>query len=290
MPNGSGTRSCAEYIMTALTTYWRVFVTFARNSLVRDMTFRGNFIIDTISSLCWASLNVIFYQRIFHYTPLLGDSGWGRYQFYAFFATGLIINSLAQVLFMTNIDEFTDIIRTGDLDFLLLKPIDTQFLISLRRLDWSSLANLLVGVGFLGFAAGAFRAAPSVAQAVLYVCLPGLRAGDLLQPDDLPGGIDGLDGPQPHALRFLVLHHDLFALSDGDLQRPVGLSTTVLFHVHHSRVDRDQRAGADHRLAAAITDSGRWPCLQFWPPSPAWPPRGGCSQRPWPATAAPAVK
>ena len=33
--------------------YFRVFLTFARNSLVRDMTFRGNFIIDSISSLAW---------------------------------------------------------------------------------------------------------------------------------------------------------------------------------------------------------------------------------------------
>jgi len=28
--------------------YFRVFLTFARNSLVRDMTFRANFVIDLI--------------------------------------------------------------------------------------------------------------------------------------------------------------------------------------------------------------------------------------------------
>ena len=35
--------------MHNLTAYLRVFLIFARNSLVRDMTFRANFIIDTIS-------------------------------------------------------------------------------------------------------------------------------------------------------------------------------------------------------------------------------------------------
>ena len=50
---------------------------------------------------------------------------------------------------MTNIDEMTEMIRTGDMDFLLLKPIDTQFLVSLKRIEWSSAGNCLLGVCFL---------------------------------------------------------------------------------------------------------------------------------------------
>ena len=45
--------------------YFRVFLTFARNSLVRDMTFRANFIIDTISSMAWVLMNLGFYMLIF---------------------------------------------------------------------------------------------------------------------------------------------------------------------------------------------------------------------------------
>ena len=56
----------------------------------------------------------------------------------------MFINSVVQMFFMTNADEFSELIRTGDLDFALLKPIDTQFLISLRKIEWSSLANFLV--------------------------------------------------------------------------------------------------------------------------------------------------
>jgi ABC-2 type transport system permease protein len=155
--------------MTTFTTYWRVFLTFARNSLVRDMTFRGNFFIDTISSLSWPAFNVVFYQRIFTYTGVLGNTGWGKYEFFAFFATGLIINTLAQMFFMTNIDEFTDLIRTGDLDFLLLKPIDTQFLISLKRIEWSSLGNFLAGVGFLIYSLAMLSHLPGPLQIVLFL-------------------------------------------------------------------------------------------------------------------------
>jgi ABC-2 type transport system permease protein len=157
-------------VTNAISTYWRVFLTFARNSLVRDMTFRGNFIIDTISSLAWAVLNVVFYQQIFRFTPSLGlQTGWEKYQFFAFFSTGLIINALGQMLFMTNIDEFTDMVRTGELDFLLLKPIDTQFLVSLKRIEWSSLGNFLVGAGFLAYSLTHLTYAPGILQAVLFL-------------------------------------------------------------------------------------------------------------------------
>jgi ABC-2 type transport system permease protein len=150
--------------------YFRVFLTFARNSLVRDMTFRGNFIIDVITSMSWMFLNLAFYLLVFHYTSSIGkNTGWEQYQFFVFFATGLVINSLVQAFFMTNVDEMTDMIRTGGLDFVLLKPIDTQFLVSLRRVEWSSLSNLVLGVVLMGYALVHLAYVPGILQVVLYV-------------------------------------------------------------------------------------------------------------------------
>jgi hypothetical protein len=45
--------------------YLAVFWMFARNSLIRDMTFRANFIIETISSLSWAAMNLGFYTLVY---------------------------------------------------------------------------------------------------------------------------------------------------------------------------------------------------------------------------------
>lgn len=131
--------------------YWRVFATFARNSLVRDMMFRANFLMEAISSVAWSLMNIGFYWIIFEHTKSIGaDTGWGRSEFFIFMGTTWIINSLVQAFFMPNSDEFSELIRTGGLDFALLKPIDTQFLVSLRKVHWSSLINLLVGVGLIG--------------------------------------------------------------------------------------------------------------------------------------------
>ncbi len=100
--------------------YWRVFATFARNSLVRDMTFRMNFFLQCVSSIGWTLMNVGFYLIIFQYTDTIGEgSGWDRDKFFLFIATTWFINSLVQAFFMPNAEEFSELIRTGGLDFAL---------------------------------------------------------------------------------------------------------------------------------------------------------------------------
>jgi ABC-2 type transport system permease protein len=107
---------------------------------------------------------------IFQYTPSLGqDTGWGKYEFFVFTGTALMINSLAGMLFMTNADNFGELIRRGGLDFLLVKPIDAQFLVSLQRVDWSSSGNLLVGLGLTLYSLKCLGTWPSAVTAILYV-------------------------------------------------------------------------------------------------------------------------
>jgi len=143
--------------MSQRPSYLHVFLTFLRNSVVRDMMFPANFLIETISSVGWMMMNIGFYLLIFGYTRQIGAGGdqgaaWDKYQFFVFIATSMFINSIVQLFFMTNADEFSELIRTGGLDFALLKPIDTQFLISLRRIEWASLANVAGAIVLMAYA------------------------------------------------------------------------------------------------------------------------------------------
>jgi len=149
--------------------YWRVFLTFARNSLVRDMTFRGNFIIESVTSLSWMAMNLGYYLLIFQFTTTIGEgTGWGKFQFFAFLATTLFVNSIVQAFFMPNCEEFSELIRTGGLDFALLKPIDTQFLISLRKIDWSALSNFLFAAALLAYSLANLPEWPGLLAMALY--------------------------------------------------------------------------------------------------------------------------
>lgn len=129
--------------------YLSVFLTFARNSLIRDMTFRANFIIEIISSMSWMIMNLGFYTLVYKFTPNI--AAWGKYEFFVFISTTMFVNSLVQSFFMPNMQELSELVRTGGMDFALLKPIDTQFLISFRRVNWSSLGNFLVALLLLGY-------------------------------------------------------------------------------------------------------------------------------------------
>src|SRR5437764_15026913 len=141
--------------MISRASYFGVFATFARNSLVRNMMFRANFLIESVTSVTWMLMNLGFYLLIFRYTPSLGENtGWHKWEFFAFLATTLLVNSLVQTFFMPNCEDISELIRTGGLDFALLKPIDTQFLISLEKVDWSSLSNFFAGLVLLVVSVG----------------------------------------------------------------------------------------------------------------------------------------
>ena len=129
--------------------YLGVFLTFARNSLIRDMTFRANFFIEAFSSTSWMIMNLGFYTLVYRKTSHIVD--WDKYEFFVFIATTMFVNSIVQTFFMPNAQELSELVRTGGLDFALLKPIDTQFLVSLRRVNWSSLGNFFVALLLLAF-------------------------------------------------------------------------------------------------------------------------------------------
>ena len=196
--------------------YFHVFLTFARNSLIRDMTFRTNFLLECVSSASWTLMNVGFYLIVFHHARYLGAGspagevgegpGWDRYEFFVFLATTWFINSLVQAFFMPNAQEFSELIRTGNLDFALLKPIDTQFLVSCHRVEWSSLVNVLTGGILMGISLWKLttrRGRPSGPGAAGDRAVPGLHPdgrGHPVQPDDFPGGDQHLAGAEPDAL------------------------------------------------------------------------------------------
>ena len=131
--------------------YRWVWLTFVRNALIREMTFRGNFLITVMTRALWFCSQILLFKIIFHNVQHI-TPGWNEYQYFAFMATGMLINALVEALFMPNMANFSELIRTGNLDFALLKPIDTQFLISFEKMDLAMLNQILLSIGLLIYA------------------------------------------------------------------------------------------------------------------------------------------
>src|SRR5258707_13665027 len=88
--------------------YGRVLRTFFRNSIVREMAFRGNFLIEVVTNAFWFGAQLVLFTLIFGNVQEV--NGWSRHQFFAFMATGMIINALIEPFFMPNCANSTELI------------------------------------------------------------------------------------------------------------------------------------------------------------------------------------
>lgn len=155
--------------MSAQPHYGRVLWTFFRNSLVREMTFRGNFVITVLTRMFWFAAQLTLFEIIYRKVPLVND--WSRYEYFAFMATGMLINAVIESFFMPNCANFSELIRTGNLDFALLKPIDTQFLVSFEKIDFAMLNQILLAGGLLGYSLYRLDATLTFEKVALYLLL-----------------------------------------------------------------------------------------------------------------------
>jgi ABC-2 type transport system permease protein len=127
--------------------YLRLFLALTRFSLLGEMSFRANFLVKITVEVLWLFILLIFYRTIFLKTSTVAT--WTESQYLFFIGCYFAMEGLIETLFLENCTEFAELVRTGDLDFILLKPIDEQFLVSCRRVDWSTAANVLMGAGVM---------------------------------------------------------------------------------------------------------------------------------------------
>ncbi len=134
--------------MVGVTRYLRLFGAFARFSLANELAFRGNFVLKILVELLWLGILLVFYDTVFGYTNAV--SGWNRDAYMIFLGCYYALEGVIETLFLENCTDFADLVRTGNLDLYLLKPIDEQFLVTCRKLDWSTAPKLLLGALVMG--------------------------------------------------------------------------------------------------------------------------------------------
>lgn len=136
------------------------------------MMFRGNFLINVITRAFWFCAQITLFEIIYRNVDTIND--WTRPQYFAFMATGMLINSIIEALFMPNCANFSEMIRTGNLDFVLVKPIDTQFLISCEKMELAMVNQSLLALGLLTYSLIQIGEPISAAQVAAYVCFVGV--------------------------------------------------------------------------------------------------------------------
>jgi ABC-2 type transport system permease protein len=86
------------------------------------------------------------------------------------------IQQVFQAFFLINCTNLSELVRTGKLDFLLLLPINTRFIVSLRQVDLGAFVNAASAMAVMAYAGRQMRLAPTELQiAGFFVfCLAGI--------------------------------------------------------------------------------------------------------------------
>src|SRR5438552_6775533 len=90
---------------------------------------------------------LIFYRTISSRTSSVAD--WNEAQYLFFLGCYYALDGLIETFFLSNASEFAELVRSGNLDLVLLRPIDEQFLVSFRNVEWSTAPNVLMGAGLM---------------------------------------------------------------------------------------------------------------------------------------------
>jgi ABC-2 type transport system permease protein len=152
--------------------YLALFTLFARNSLQIALEYRADFAVAFLQSAFWLVWGVVGTLVFFRFTGTLG--GWTLPQ--ALLVVGLfrIFEGVIDGVMRPNITRIVEHITKGTLDFVLLKPVDSQFMASLRQINLMTLPDFLVGLGLIGYGLWLQRLVPSLgallAFAALLVC------------------------------------------------------------------------------------------------------------------------
>jgi len=155
--------------MTTFSKYLRLTGLMMKNCLVREMQFKANFLVRFFTEMMWLVMQFIYIQVMYMNTGQI--AGWSKWDMIVLVGTNHLITQLFEGLFYENCTRLTDQIRQGDLDFNLIKPINTQFLVSLRYTDYSSIINCGIGIGVVAYALNHLGGAVSLAGVLLFATL-----------------------------------------------------------------------------------------------------------------------
>jgi ABC-2 type transport system permease protein len=122
--------------------YLKLYKSFIRNCIVREMEFRLNFFLSIIMYFSWMALTYLSIQVMYSQINYIGT--WDQKEGTFLFIISGFTYSLLKAFLLKNVTDLPEKIRNGNMDFLLTKPVNTRFLVSTRYFKLDQFPRLLV--------------------------------------------------------------------------------------------------------------------------------------------------
>lgn len=130
--------------------YLRLLGYFLRAELQFEMAYLVNMLIDVFQVFVIMITSLTAIWVLFAYTTTL--NGWTEGELMALLGVYYMMQGFVNAIFGPSTQRLMEHVRLGTLDFILLKPVDSQFMVSVRhsRLMWGSQSFMGVGLLILG--------------------------------------------------------------------------------------------------------------------------------------------
>ena len=149
--------------------YLKLYAYFLRFSFSKAMEFRVDFFFRIGMDIMWNTMYLSFFTVIFLHTETLG--GWNFDQVLVFVGALFVSDAINMTLFSNNMWMFPLHVNKGDLDYYLLRPVSSLYMLSLREFAANSFVNLLIACGILIWALARYPDPLSAAAIALFVGL-----------------------------------------------------------------------------------------------------------------------
>src|SRR5690349_7230479 len=142
--------------------YLSIYAALWKNSVTREMIFKSNFLLWIVVELLWFGLQLSFIGVLYLHTDHIGT--WTGWQVVMLIGASHLIQQIYQAFFLINCTNLSELVRTGKLDFLLLLPVNTRFVVSLRQVDLGAFVNAGFAVLVMVYAGYQMHFTPTILQ------------------------------------------------------------------------------------------------------------------------------
>ena len=147
--------------------YIEIYSIMLRNSLIREMSFKANFVLWMVVEVLWFCGQIVFFSIIFGQVDRIGD--WSKWEVVLLVGTHQMIAQLFQAFFFVNVANIPELVRTGKLDSLLVLPVDSQFAVSTKQFGLDSVINAALGGVVVCFSLAQLGIVPNPISVLLYL-------------------------------------------------------------------------------------------------------------------------
>jgi len=151
----------------------RLLWLFLRISVQNDAAYRVDFLANVLVTLAHFGAELVGLWTIFSNTRSLG--GWNAWEFLALLGVFRAMSGIIGLFIAPAMRQIMEEIREGTLDFAILRPINTQFYTSFRKIVVWRLTDIVLGIVFIVAACTKLSTAITPDKVLLFLCM--LAAG-----------------------------------------------------------------------------------------------------------------